>query len=145
MGIRMKHLLCNHLRLLQLVAFMVVANLAWAASPCTGVNRNFTNERKKALAPVIAKQLKVKNVVALRSFQVDGWSILYVEPQTELEPAYLFYSRSPLTSRYITLWAGVVTEDDDEKTIQAWAFKNAPGIPHRLATCFAWHVMREGN
>jgi hypothetical protein len=41
-----------------------------------------------------------------------------------------------------TLRGGMATSDE-EKAIKAWTIKNAPGIPPRLSTCFAWHVTKE--
>ncbi len=93
------------------------------------------------MAPAIAKQLHVKSVDVLQSFQEGIWSIFFVDSH-ESDNAYVFYAHDPLKSRYITLWGGVATSDE-EKAIKAWTLKNAPGIPQRLATCFAWHVTKE--
>ncbi len=131
-------------KLIRICSVVIIAATglpAWAASPCAGVNRNLTNERKAALAPAIAKQLHVKSVDVLQSFQEGIWSIFFVDSH-ESDNAYVFYAHDPLKSRYITLWGGVATSDE-EKAIKAWTLKNAPGIPQRLATCFAWHVTKE--
>ena len=105
------------------------------------MNRNFTSQRKAALAPEIAKQLQDKSIEVLQSFQLGSWSIYYVTSQ-ENDNAYVFYAHDPLKSRYVTLWGGMATSDE-EKAIKAWTLKNAPGIPPRLASCFAWHVTNE--
>jgi hypothetical protein len=130
-------------RLLQLAVFMAVATFTWAASPCAGVDRNLTNERKKILSPEIARQLKVKRADVRYSFRADGWTILYVNTY-DSDDVYLFYSHNPLTSRHITEWGGAA-EVDEEREIRTWIIKHAPGIPGRLAGCFAWHVTKEDN
>jgi hypothetical protein len=33
----------------------------------------------------------------------------------------------------------------EEASIRNWAEKNAPGIPKRLARCFAWYVTKDRN
>jgi hypothetical protein len=131
----------KHELLLQLIAFIVATASAWAASPCAGVNRNLTHERKAAVAPEIARQLQNKSVEVLQSFQLGSWSIFYVTSH-QAEDAYVFYAHDPSTSRYITLWGGVATSDE-EQAIKAWILKDARGIPRRLASCFAWHVTKE--
>jgi hypothetical protein len=131
----------KHELLLQLIAFIVATASAWAASPCAGVNRNLTHERKAVVAPVIARQLQDNSVEVLQSFQLGSWSIFYIASH-QADDAYVFYAHDPSTSRYITLWGGMATSDE-EQTIKAWVLKNAPGIPRGLASCFAWHVTKE--
>jgi hypothetical protein len=133
----------KHLPILQVVVFVAATASAWAASPCDGVNRSLTSQRKAALAPEIAKHLQDKSIGVLQSFQLASWSIYYVTSQVN-DNAYVFYAHDPLKSRYVTLWGGMATSDE-EKAIKAWTLKNAPGIPLRLATCFAWHVTKEGE
>ena len=128
-------------RFLEVVASIAVASSAWAASPCDGVNRSLTNERKAALAPEIAKQLRYKRVDVLQSFRTGDWSIIYVDTH-ESDEAFLLYAQDPLKSRFITLWSGAATRNE-EQTIRRWTLKNAPGIPPKLATCFAWHVTKD--
>ncbi len=129
-------------RTLQVVVLIAVASLAWAASPCDGVNRSLTNERKAALSPVIAKQLRYRSVDALQSFKLGDWNIIFVDTH-ESDETFVFYAHDPLTNRYITLWSGAA-RIEEEQALKEWALKNAPGIPHRLAGCFAWRVTK-GN
>ena len=77
----------------------------------------------------------------LQSFRVDGWSIIYVDTH-QSDEAFLFYARDPLTSHYITLWSGAAASNEEE-TIKDWTLKNAPNIPLKLASCFAWHVTKD--
>ena len=109
-------------------------------STCDGVNRDLTPHRKAALAPEIAKQLNVKSVDVLQSFRFGTWQIIYVSTE-ESDPPFLFYSGDPLRTRYVTMWSGAARMDEEQE-IRAWTLKNAPGIPRRLASCFAWHVTK---
>ncbi len=127
--------------ILKLIVLIAAASSAWAASPCDGVNRSLTKERKAALAPVIAKQLGVERVDVLQSFRTGEWSIILVETYQSDEP-FVFYAHDPATSRYITLWSGAA-RTDEEKEIREWTLKNAPAIPSHLARCFAWHVTKD--
>jgi hypothetical protein len=125
---------------LVLALFLVTARV-YAASPCAGMKRVLTEQRKAAVAPAIARHLKAQKVDVLQSFQSGDWSIFYVETH-ETENVYVFYAHDPLTSRYVTLWSGVA-ESDEGPAIKAWILKHAPGIPRSLASCFAWHVTPE--
>ena len=128
-----------------ILAFAVVLTMtvsaACAAPPCDGVNRKLTNQRKAALARPIAKQLRVLAVDVLGSFRVGGWSIIYVGTH-QSDQAFLFYAHDPLTSRFVTLWGGAA-RSSEEHEIRIWTLKNAPGIPKKLADCFAWHVAKD--
>ena len=131
----------KQLRLFQLLAFVAANTLARAASPCNGVDRKLTPERSAALAPIIARQLGVKKVRVTQSFRTNRWSIYYVETY-ETDDGYVFYRHDPSKSRYVTVWGGAATSDE-QQSIKDWVLKNAPGIPDRLASCFAWHVTNE--
>jgi hypothetical protein len=130
-------------RILIAVCVLAAATTAWAASPCTGVSRDLTSQRKASLAPEIAKQLNVKNVDVLQSFRLDGWEIVYVSTGVSDEP-FLFYSDDPIRSRYIAMWSGAAAIYE-ERAIKSWTLKNAQGIPRKLAGCFAWHVTKDRN
>src|SRR5260370_41072136 len=88
-------------QLLQCVVVIAGATSATAATPCTGVDRSLTSQQKSAVAPEIAKQLKVKAVDVLQSFRTGGWSIFYVDTH-EPDDAYGFYAHYPQRSGYIT-------------------------------------------
>jgi hypothetical protein len=127
-------------RIREVVAVIATASSAWAASPCDGVNRSLTTERKMVLAPEIAKQFQFKSVDVLQSFQASGWSIFYVDTH-ESDDVYMFYAHDPLTSRYISLWSGAA-KSNEEQTIKAQTLVLMPSIPRRLASCFAWHITK---
>jgi hypothetical protein len=123
-----------------LVALLLSTACA-GGSPCDGVDRTLTIERKASLATEIAKQLSTASTDVLQSFQSGGWSIIYVGTH-QSDEVFLFYSRDPLTSRYITIWSGAAASGEERK-IRDWTLKNAPGIPQNLANCFAWHVTKD--
>jgi hypothetical protein len=123
---------------------------AASSAECSGVDRTVTEETKARLAPLVAAQLetptdtgqlKVSTVDVLESFRSRAWTILYVDTHTS-DNAFLFYRESATGARFVTLWAGAA-RSDEQRQIRQWVQKNAPGIPTRLANCFAWHVTQD--
>jgi hypothetical protein len=114
--------------------------IEWVNStPCDGVDRSLAESKKDGLAKAIAKQLQLTTVDVLQSFKADGWSIIYVDTHVSDE-AYLFYSSDPIAAAQpVTEWSGAATVFETSE-IEQWILENAPGIPKRLASCFAWHV-----
>ncbi len=108
------------------------------AAACDGVKQGLTSDRKAALARSIALQLHSNGVDVLQSFQFATWEVLHVDTH-EADEAYLFYAQDPSTNHYVTLWSGTARKTE-ERSIKAWTIKHAPGIPPKLATCFARHV-----
>jgi hypothetical protein len=125
-------------KILAAMLILYASTACAATSPCDGVDGGLSDESKAKLAPVIAKQLHVSSVDVLQSFRLNGWNIVYVDSH-QADQAFLFYSRDPLTSPYVTLWSGAATTDEEQQ-IKEWTLKSAPGIPDELASCFAWHV-----
>jgi hypothetical protein len=131
----MKKLLC-------LIVLLVVTMCdATAATKCSGIDRTLTHEAKVRLAPIVAQQLNTPTVDVLESFRTNKWTILYVDPHTADE-AFLFYPQSPSDGQFQTLWSGAARPDEEEE-IHHWVLQNAPGVPARLASCFAWHVTHD--
>ncbi len=64
-----------------------------------------------------------------------------MEPYTSDEE-FLFYSHDPLTSAPVTMWSGAAAYFEEHE-IKIWTLRNAPGIPPKLASCFAWHVTKD--
>lgn len=129
------------MRLIALLVLMFVVSSAYASqSPCAGVDRALPESRKLAWAPGIARQLGVPSVDVLQSFRFGSWHIIYVDTH-QSDEAFLFYPKDPASARYVTLWGGAAMWDE-EQDIRSWVIKNAPGIPKRLAACFAWHVTK---
>ena len=128
-------------RIIAAAVFTVCASVAGAASPCEGVDRSLPVELRSPWALELAKQLGVSSVDVLQSFRLNGWSIIYVDTHRSDE-AFLFYAHDPLTSHYITLWSGAAARDEEED-VKSWTLKNAPNIPLKLASCFAWHVTKD--
>ena len=116
----------------------VAAQPAWSVSPCDNVDRSLTDASRAAFAPVIAKQIHAQRVDVLQSYRFDGWTILYVNTY-DSDETFLVYPHDPLRSRYVTMWSGAAAWNE-EQSIKKWTLKNAPGIPPKLASCFAWHV-----
>jgi len=130
-------------KIAQSILFLAVIGVAtppraWPASPCDCVDRSLTQKTKVAWALAIARQLHVARVDLLESFRSGGWTIAYVDPR-EADEVFLFYSHDPLHSSYITMWSGAA-RSDEEQSIRAWTLENAPRIPQKLASCFAWYV-----
>jgi hypothetical protein len=126
-----------------LIAAIITTSSAACALPCDGVDRSISKEYVDILATAIAKQLKVASVEVLQLFKIDSWSIVYVDTH-ESDEAFLFYENDPLTSRYVILWSGAAA-CNEERQIKDWVIKNAPGIPEKLADCFAWYISKERN
>jgi hypothetical protein len=127
----------NIVTCLLLILSWILASSALGA-PCSYVDHSLNKKTKLALAPAIATQLDVEKVDVLQSYRLGGWSIIYVDAHKGDE-VFLFYAKNPLTDKYITMWSGAATRDE-EKAIKDWTLKNAPGIPNQLASCFAWQV-----
>jgi len=125
---------------LTIVLFVILFGSTAVGAPCDGIDRSLSAEAKLMLAPVIAKQLQTTAVDLLSSLKSGAWTILYVNPH-DADEAFLFYSGDPLTSRYVTLWAGAATRDE-ESSIRKWVQANAPDAPPALAECFAWYVTK---
>ncbi len=114
--------------------------LAWVrASPCDGVDRALSAERKRQLGRAIAKQKKLKSVDVYQSFSDAGWSIVYLGTQVS-DNGYFFYAGDPLLAvRPVNVWGGAAMAFETTD-IARWVTSNVKGIPTRLAQCFAWHV-----
>lgn len=123
------------------LALVSATSLMWAASPCEGIERGLTNNRKQALAPKIASELRLKKVDVLQSFKLGSWEIIYVGTYVSDE-LFLFYPANALKVKHVTEWGGAAFMNEEED-IKRWTLKNAPGIPPRLAACFAWHVTKD--
>jgi hypothetical protein len=111
------------------------------ASPCTGIDRALSDAQKHVWAPVVAHQLHVANVDVLQVFRDGDWRVLYVDTHVS-ENGFLFYRNDPLHGAYIKTWAGAAMEDE-EASIDQWVRQNVPGIPPKLAKCFAWRVTQD--
>ena len=124
------------------ILVLLIAGLAQAASaPCAGVDRNIGIESKAKIERRIAKLFKVPKVEVLQSFRLGVWDILYVETYDSDEP-FVFFRGDPFKTRYVTLWSGAAGYNEEEEIFD-WTRKNAPGIPRRLARCFAYHVTKD--
>lgn len=123
------------------VAVLTILALQVDAKPCAGVDFGLDSEYVAAVKPSIEKQLNVAVVDVLEIFRSDAWAIVYVDTH-ESDETFLFYSGDPKKNHYSTLWSGAA-KIGEEQEIRKWVFENAPGIPGKLAECFAWHVTIE--
>jgi hypothetical protein len=126
------------------IAIAMLAGLATGAgatTPCSGVDRSLTQAQKPVLASAAARQMGLSKVELLESFHLDAWRILYVSTGVS-DNAFLFYGQDPTKHKYVTLWAGAAMASEED-SINSWVVKNAPGIPAKLAACFAWHVTKD--
>src|SRR5215467_10190565 len=105
----------------QCLWLMVATSPLCASSPCDGVDRSLTDQRKATWAAVIAKQLRVQRVDVQQSFRHGGWSIIYVHTP-DSDPPFLFYSGDPQRPHYVTLWSGVALRNEQED-IRRWTLK----------------------
>lgn len=116
-------------------------SLAAHATPCDGIDRTLSDERKTELAPVIAKQIKVKSVDVLQSYREGTWHIIYAKTHVT-DNAFIFYKTDPMKGMYVVAWGGQA-RPDEEAEIARWVKGKAKGIPPKLASCFAWHVTKD--
>lgn len=114
--------------------------ISWVdATPCQGVDRDFSKKGKGRLTNAIKKQLRLQAVDVLQIFGSEGWTIVYVDTKVSDEP-YLFYSVDPIVARKpVTQWSGAAMIFETSE-VERWVLDHAPDIPKRLAACFAWHV-----
>ena len=115
-------------------------SVSWVnATPCAGVNRQLTSRQQAQLETSIAKQQKLKKVTVFASFKSNGWSVVFSDASVGDSP-YFFYSNNPMKgAKPLAAWSGAATIFETSEVAE-WAKQNAPGIPERLAYCFAWHV-----
>ena len=115
-------------------------SITWAnATPCDGVDRSLTAPRQAQLEAAIAKERGRQTVKVFESFKSDGWFILFTDT-SEGDKPYLFYSKDPVGGNHpVTEWSGAATIFEASE-VKQWVKKNAPSIPDRLASCFAWHI-----
>jgi len=103
-------------------------------SQCETINRTFTDAEKSRWSRDISKRKHSLGAEAVQSFRSGQWRVVYVT-YPNAEPAYHFHD----SSRSVTVWGGAATIFD-APDIKRWIREQAPGIPQRLAHCFAWHV-----
>lgn len=115
-------------------------SIVWVNTyPCDGIDRKLTDHRKAQLQASIARERKFKEVKVFDSFAYRDWFILFTDASVGDEP-YLFYSEDPVKGGHtVAVWSGAATIFETSE-MEQWTKENAPGIPDKLASCFAWHV-----
>lgn len=109
-----------------------------AAPPCETVDRTLTEQQKKDLESVFAKEIGVEEVEIRSAFRHGTWSIFGVETH-ESDEWFLFYAGDPREQHPVGNWGGVAAPFEEQE-IRAWVIENVAGVPSDLATCFAWWV-----
>ena len=112
-----------------------------AKTPCDGVDRHLLHGEKQKLMPPVARQIGAPHPTILQEFKFEDWSIVYADTGVSDE-TFIFYHGDPTRTHYVTIWSGAAGLDE-ESQIREWTVENAPGIPLRLAKCFAWHVTKD--
>lgn len=137
---RLVQILDDALRNKDITKTQYAQSIAWIdAAPCARVDRGLTDRRRVQLEAAIAKEQKRNKVKVFESFKSGQWLVLFTDASDGDSP-YLFYAADPADgSRPVTVWSGGATIFETSEVAQ-WVKDNAPGIPVRLANCFAWHV-----
>jgi hypothetical protein len=122
-----------------------------AADSCRGVDRALSDAQRAAFVPAIERHLNRQLAPAvgqsihleagdiLQLFRVGRWHIVHVVSHVSDEPFLFYRSPPPASAAYDLVWAGAATMDEGPSTA-AWVETGMPGIPSRLAKCFAWYV-----
>jgi hypothetical protein len=109
------------------------------AAPCSGVGNTVPAAYRAQLAAALAEKGSTQPAHILGLLRDGGWMIVLTESHDSDDP-FRFYSGDPVHgAKPVTSWSGgaAIFETDD---IARWVKKYAPGIPARLADCFAWTV-----
>jgi hypothetical protein len=117
------------------------------ATPCSGIDRTLTEDRKVSLSPIITQQVSrgfndVESVGVLQSFHYQDWYVIYVDTHAS-DDAFLFYKGDPAHNDYLSLLSGTFLKQDEGKVLKSLQRGKAKEIPKPLARCIAWHVTNE--
>lgn len=141
----------ERVRLKNLLASAVQANEATQAqyeaslrlvegSPCRGVDSSLKPDLRVKLEAAIAKQTGIAGIEVFQLLRLSGWTVIYSNAGAGDSP-YYFYSTDPLAGSPPTaVWAGGAPIYEAGE-VAVWVTENAPGIPRKLADCFAWRVI----
>jgi hypothetical protein len=129
---------------MRLIAFFMIV---WAGLPmaaksadisCAAVHEGVTEAQKKAWDASINRQLGGRLSKINQAFSRADWTVVLVDAR-DADPPFLFFHGDPAKTHFVTMWSGAAMRSE-QNAIKAWVLDNAPGIPHDLAMCFAWHV-----
>lgn len=130
------------IRFVSVILFLFMSDSFYAKNPCEGLKGNLPAAQLIPLKKNIARQLnsEMEQVVEVNKVQIfsfdtlQEWSIIGVVTGVS-DDALLIYKGNITNTDYVALFSGAVSVDDD--MIQ-WINQQAPGIPDKLAQCFAW-------
>lgn len=101
---------------------------------CKAISRAFTLAERVRWSSIVSENRDFAGAKAVESFVSSSWRVVYaIFPNSE--PAFLFFRGL----QPIATWSGGAAIFDAPE-VEKWVLKNVPGIPRRLAHCFAWHV-----
>lgn len=127
-------------------ASLAFANNAMAAKPCDGINRTIDEKSKPDFELEITRQLKpqlpdITSARILQSLSYRNWSVIHVDTQVS-DSAFLTFHGSPLADKYLDLFAGAYSVDDEKFVFDQLTKGPSKGMPGKLARCFAWRITR---
>ncbi|HBE6260961.1 hypothetical protein [Escherichia coli] len=130
------------IRLVSVILFLFMSTSLYAKNPCEGLKGDLPAAQLIPLKKNIARQLNSEmeqvvevNKVEILSFDtLQEWSIVGVATGVS-DDALLIYKGNITKTDYVALFGGAASINDD--MIQ-WINQKAPGIPDKLAQCFAW-------
>lgn len=122
-----------------MLLIFVFCGFTFAKTPCVNINNKLNATQKEVLQNNLKRQLKAERVNVLKLFKVQNSSVGYIETY-DADEAFVFYVGDEYKSNFIIMWSGAA-EISEEKNIEKWAKDNVPGIPARLAQCFAWYAI----
>jgi hypothetical protein len=105
---------------------------------CAKVHEGVTKAQKKEWSSSINQQLSGRLTRINQAFSLSDWVIVFVDAR-EADPPFLIFHGNPARTHFVTMWSGAAMRSE-QKAMNDWALKNAPGIPNDLAACFAWHI-----
>ncbi|STQ91164.1 hypothetical protein [Iodobacter fluviatilis] len=141
----------KHLRICFIATIFFCVSFSTFANPCEKMIRPVSEKKKtifakainvhlnKQLGPSLNQTLFTDSTDIFEVIHYKQWYIIYISTRITDE-SYLVYSAAPnKSSRYLTYWAGSAI-DGEGPAVEKWLKKDAPGIPPKLASCFAWHI-----
>ncbi len=107
--------------------------------PCSSARTALDANRKFELARAISESEGFPNSTVLTYIGFQSWHIVLTTAGLG-DPPYLVYREDPAKGgKPVASWAGAATIFETTE-LRDWLLANAPGIPRRLADCWAWQV-----
>lgn len=107
---------------------------AFAAS-CPGVKQT-AQINDPTIESVLSAQMHFVHVSIIHSFAAGDWHIYMGSSPSEGETGFVFFKGTPKPFPQAFIWGGTAQPDEVDDVRSDVELEN-PGIPKRLATCFA--------